>query len=68
MNMCELTLAVSHPPPPQEKNRYQWMAHGGCCAVFMRGLGRRLLVDFLRQGWILDPVIFIFYFCKSSCM
>jgi hypothetical protein len=20
--MCELTLAVSHPPPPQEKNRW----------------------------------------------
>jgi hypothetical protein len=32
------------------------------CVVFVRGLGRRLLVDFLRRGWILDPVIFIFYF------
>jgi hypothetical protein len=32
--------------------------------VFVRGLGRRLPVDFLRQGWILDPVIFIFYFVR----
>jgi hypothetical protein len=32
------------------------------CVVFVRGLGRRLPVDFLRRGWILDPIIFIFYF------
>jgi hypothetical protein len=38
--------------------------HGGCCAGFVRGLGHRLLVDFWRQGWIVDPVIFIFYLVR----
>jgi hypothetical protein len=44
MNVCELTLAVSH--PPQVKNRYQDEALGECCDEFMRGLGRRLPVNF----------------------
>jgi hypothetical protein len=48
MNVCELTLAVSHPPHthtgqgqvPQDE------AHGGCCDEFVRGLGRCLPVNF----------------------
>jgi hypothetical protein len=40
------------------------LVHGGCCAGFVRGLGHRLLVDFWRQGWIVDPVIFIFYLVR----
>jgi hypothetical protein len=43
MNVCELTLAVSHlgqEQVPQDE------AHGGSCDVFMRGLGRRLPVNF----------------------
>jgi hypothetical protein len=27
MIMCELTLVVSHPPPPQEKNRWFRRSH-----------------------------------------
>jgi hypothetical protein len=45
MNVCELTLAVSHPPTVQEQVP-QDEAHGGCCDVFVRGLGRRLPVNF----------------------
>jgi hypothetical protein len=45
MNVCELTLAVSHPPTGQEQVP-QDEAHGGCCDVFVRGLGRRLPVNF----------------------
>jgi hypothetical protein len=45
MNVFELTIAVSH--PPQVKNRYpQDKAHGECCDEFVRGLGRRLPVNF----------------------
>jgi hypothetical protein len=45
MNVCELTLAVSHPPTGQEQVP-QDEAHGGSCDVFVRGLGRRLPVNF----------------------
>jgi hypothetical protein len=45
MNVCELTLAVSHPPTGQEQVP-QDEARGGCCNVFVRGLGRRLPVNF----------------------
>jgi hypothetical protein len=45
MNVCELTLAVSHPPTGQEQV-LQDEAHGGCCNVFVRGLGHRLPVNF----------------------
>ena len=45
MNVCELTLAVSHPPTGQEQVP-QDEAHGGCCDVFVSGLGRRLPVNF----------------------
>jgi hypothetical protein len=46
--MCELTLAVSHPPPTGQEQVPLDEAHGGCCAVFERGLGRHLPVDFMR--------------------
>ena len=45
MNVCELTLAVSHPPTRQEQVP-QDEVHGGCCDVFVRDLGRRLPVNF----------------------
>jgi hypothetical protein len=45
MIVCELTLAVSHPPTGQEQVS-QDEAFGGCCDVFVRGLGRRLPVNF----------------------
>jgi hypothetical protein len=46
MNMCELTLAVSHPPIGQEQVPLD-EAHDGGCAVFVSGLGHRLPIDFL---------------------
>jgi hypothetical protein len=45
MNVCELTLAVSHPPTGQE-HVPQVEAHGGCCDEFVSGLGRCLPVNF----------------------
>jgi hypothetical protein len=45
MNVCELTLAVSHPPTGQEQVP-QDEALGGCCDEFVSGLGRRLPVNF----------------------
>jgi hypothetical protein len=44
MNVCELTLAISH--PTGQEHVLQHGAHGGCCGEFMRGLGRRLPVNF----------------------
>jgi hypothetical protein len=45
MNVCELALAVL--TYPQVKNRYhQDKEHEGYCVKFVRGLGRRLLVNF----------------------
>jgi hypothetical protein len=47
MNVCELTLVVSHPPPHTGQEQVpQDEALGGCCDVFVRGLGRPLLVNF----------------------
>ena len=57
MNVCELTLAVSHPPIGQEQVP-QDEALGGCCDVFVRGLGRRLPVNF----GLLDRCLLIMYF------
>jgi hypothetical protein len=45
MNVCELTLAISHPPTGQEQVPLD-EALGGCCVEFVRGLGRRLPVNF----------------------
>jgi hypothetical protein len=59
MNMCELTLAVSHP----HRRRT-----GGSSGATYRGvrfdLGGISQLTFWRQGWILDPIIFIFYFVR----
>jgi hypothetical protein len=46
MNVCELTLAVSHPPPQVKTQVPQDEARGGCCDEFVSGLGRRLPVNF----------------------
>jgi hypothetical protein len=56
MNVCELTLAVSHPPTGQEQVP-QDEAHEGCCDEFVRGLGRRLPVNF----GLLDCCLHIMY-------
>jgi hypothetical protein len=57
--MCELTVAVSHP----HRRRT-----GGLSGVIQRGvrfdLGGVSQLIFWRQGWILDPFIFIFYFVR----
>jgi hypothetical protein len=45
MNVCELTLSVSHHPIGQEQVP-QDEAHGGCRDEFVRGLGHRLPVNF----------------------
>jgi hypothetical protein len=44
MNVCELTLAVSHAPGQEQVPQDE--AHEGCCDVFVRRLGRRLPVNF----------------------
>jgi hypothetical protein len=46
MNVCELTLAVSHPAPTGQEQVPQDEARGGCCDEFVSGLGRRLPVNF----------------------
>jgi hypothetical protein len=56
MIMCELTLAVSH--PPQEKNRWFRRSHTTRSLIWSRW---RFPVD-LRQGWSLVRFIFTFYF------
>jgi hypothetical protein len=61
--MCELTLAVSHPPTGEEQV-VQEEPHRGV----RFDLGGISELTFWSQGWILDPVIFIFYFCKTSIM
>jgi hypothetical protein len=45
MNIYELTLAVLTFPLGQEQVP-QDEAHGGCCDEIVRGLDRRLLVNF----------------------
>jgi hypothetical protein len=59
--MCELTLAVSHSPPNRRRT-------GGSRGATQRGirfdLGGVSQLTFWCQGWILDPVIFIFYFVR----
>ena len=59
MNVCELTLAVSHPPTGEE----QVVQVEPYCGVQF-DLGGVSQLTFWRQGWILDPVIFIFYFVR----
>jgi hypothetical protein len=62
MNVCELTLAVSHPPTGQEQVP-QDEALGGCCDVFVRGLGRRLPVNFGVAGPLSPYNVIIYLFC-----
>jgi hypothetical protein len=66
MNICELTLAVSPPPPTGQEQVTQDEAHGGCCDVFVRGLGHRLRVNFgLLDRCLLTMYLFI-YFVHNS--
>jgi hypothetical protein len=37
---------LSHTPPTGQEQVPQDEAHGGCCDEFVRGLGRRLPVNF----------------------
>jgi hypothetical protein len=65
MNVCELTLAVSHPPTGQEQVP-QDEVHGGCCDEFVSGLGRHLPVNFgLLDHCILMLYLFIYLFCTE---
>jgi hypothetical protein len=62
MNVCELTLAVSHPPTGQEQVP-QDEALGGCRDVFVRGLGRRLPFNFGVAGPLSPYNVIIYLFC-----
>jgi hypothetical protein len=64
MNVCEITLDVSHPPTGQEKVP-QDEAHGGSCDVFVRGLGRRLPVNFGVAGPLSPYNVIIYLFCTE---
>jgi hypothetical protein len=67
MNICELTLAVSHPPTGQEQVPLD-EAHGGCCAVFVRGLGRRpyTLLLYMLSSWRMYEM-HLALFLKAGC-
>jgi hypothetical protein len=58
--MCELTLAVSHPPHRRRTRGSRGATHRGV----RFDLGGVSQFTFWRQGWILDPVLFIFYFVR----
>jgi hypothetical protein len=59
MNMCELTLAVSHP------HRRRTCGSSGAIHRGVRfDLGGISQLTFSRQGWILVWSIFIFYFVR----
>jgi hypothetical protein len=62
MIMVAPTLAGSHPPPPHRRST------GGSSGATYRGirfdLGGVSQLNFWRQGWILGPCIFIFYFVR----
>jgi hypothetical protein len=62
MNVCDLTLAISHPPTGQEQVPHD-EAHGGCCDKFVRGLGHRLPVNFgvARSLSPYDVIIYLFW-------
>jgi hypothetical protein len=57
--MCELTLAVSHP-----HRRRTGDSSGAKHRGVRFDLGGVSQLTFWRQGWILDPFIFIFYFVR----
>jgi hypothetical protein len=60
--MCELTLAVSPPPHRSRTGGSRGATHRGV----RFGLGGVSQLTFWRQGWILDPFIFIFYFVRLT--
>jgi hypothetical protein len=65
MNVCELTLAISHPPICEELVP-QDEAHGGYYGEFATGLGHRLPVNFgLLDRCLLMMYLFI-YFVQNS--
>jgi hypothetical protein len=64
MNVCELTLAVS--PPTGQEQVPQDEAHGGCCGEFVRGLGRRLPVNFGLLDRCLLIMYLLIYFVQNS--
>jgi multidrug transporter EmrE-like cation transporter len=56
------------PPIGQEKVPHD-EAHGGCCDVFVRGLGRRLLVNFgLLDCCFLTIYLFIYFVQNFHCI
>jgi hypothetical protein len=64
MNVCELTLAVSHPHKLEQVPQDE--AQEGCYDEFVNGLGRRLLVNFgLLDRYLLMMYLFI-YFVQNS--
>jgi hypothetical protein len=57
---------LSHTPPIGQEQVPQDEAHGGCCDEFVRGLGRRLSVNFgLLDRCLLKMYLFI-YFVQNS--
>jgi hypothetical protein len=64
MNVCELTLALSHPPIGQEQVP-QDEAHGGCYDEFLRGLGRRPPVNYSVAGSLSPFDVIIYLFCTE---
>jgi hypothetical protein len=62
--MCELTVAVSHPP-----NRRRTGGSGGATQRGVRSdLGGVSQLTLWRQGVSLVRFIFTFYFCKPSAI
>jgi hypothetical protein len=61
--MCELALAVSH--PPQEKNRWFKRSHTTRSSIRSRW---RLLVDFLGPRMDFSSIDVYILFCKTSAM
>jgi hypothetical protein len=57
MNVCELTLVVLTSPSDQEHVPHE-RAHEGWCDVFVRGLGRRLLVNFGLLDHCLHTILY----------
>jgi hypothetical protein len=59
------SLLLSHTPTGQEQVP-QNEAHGGCCDEFVRGLGRRLLVNFGVLDRCLFMIYLFIYFVQNS--
>jgi hypothetical protein len=59
------SLLLSHTPTGQE-HVPQDEAHGGCCDEFVRGLGRRLPVNFGFLDHCLHMMSLFIYFVQNS--